>query len=114
MSFTDEQLVSHILEHCRRILGITGDRTYEAFCENVRDQDAVIRNIEVSGEAAGNISEEFAERHPEIPLLMLRGMRNFLAHQYFRTDIDVVWQTCRGDIPCLYEQFFSVKESGRL
>ena len=114
MSCTDEQLVSHILEHCRRIIKITKDSTYEAFCENVTNQDAVIRNIEVIGEAAGNLSEEFAAAHPEIALSMLRGMRNFLAHQYFRADIDVIWQTCREDIPGLYEQFLRVKEKDQL
>ncbi|MDO5847883.1 MAG: DUF86 domain-containing protein [Methanocorpusculum sp.] len=108
MSCTDEQLAAHIVEHCRRILNITKDTTYEAFCGNVTNQDAVIRNIEVIGEAAGNLSEEFAAAHPEIPILILRGMRNFLAHQYFRADIDVIWQTCREDIPGLYEQFLRV------
>ena len=65
-------------------------------------QDAVIRNIEIIGEAARNIERhdpEFAQKHAEIPWEDIYLMRNRVSHGYFSVDLAVVWKTVQRDIP---------------
>lgn len=64
-------------------------------------QDAVVRALEVVGEAAGHISKEFQDAHPEIPWHKMVGMRNRLIHEYFRVNYAAVWDTVRNDLPDL-------------
>ena len=91
-------------ERIRRYLAET-DRT--SFFSNEEKQDAVIRNIEIIGEAAQNIRRrhpEFAARHPEIPWGGVYGMRNAIAHGYFTVDLEVVWKTVCEELPTLAGQ----------
>ena len=70
-------------------------------------QDAVIRNLEIIGEASRNIERhypEFATAHPELPLAFAYEMRNVLAHGYFKVDLDIVWKTIENDLPPLRAQ----------
>lgn len=70
-------------------------------------QDAVIRNIEIIGEASNNIQKhftEFAELHPELPLAFAYEMRNAVAHGYFKVDFEIVWKTIQNDLPELSQQ----------
>ncbi len=70
-------------------------------------QDAVLRNLEIVGEACRNIQRdcpEFAEAHPELPLSAAYQMRNAIAHGYFQVDISVVWATTQVDLPVLRSQ----------
>jgi uncharacterized protein with HEPN domain len=75
-----------------------------AFRESQRDQDAVIRNIEIIGEAARQIqlhASEFVTAHPELPWIEMRGMRNKMIHGYFDVDVNVVWETVKDNLPRL-------------
>jgi uncharacterized protein with HEPN domain len=70
-------------------------------------QDAVIRNLEILGEASNNILKhypEFAAQHPELPLAFACQMRNAVAHGYFKVDYDIVWQTIHAELPALFLQ----------
>jgi uncharacterized protein with HEPN domain len=72
-----------------------------------RTQDAVVRNIEIIGEAANRIltmAPAFVALHPELPWIEMRGMRNKMIHEYFDVDWDVVWATVRNDLPLLKQQ----------
>ena len=62
-------------------------------------QDAVIRELEVLGEAAGRLSAGFVEGHPEVPWREITGMRHKLIHDYFVVDLRIVWQTATADVP---------------
>ncbi len=67
-------------------------------------QDAMIRNLEIIGEAANRIMNAdpgFAAAHPDLPWIGMRGMRNKVIHEYFDVDWDVVWRTIRDDLPPL-------------
>jgi len=60
--------------------------------------DAVVREIEIIGEAANNISKDFQEQHLEIPWRKIVGMRNRLTHEYFGVNKKIVWDTCQIDL----------------
>ncbi len=67
-------------------------------------QDAIIRNIEVVGEAANNILKhhpDFAEAHSDLPWGKVYGTRNALAHGYYQVDLDIVWNTVTNILPSL-------------
>ena len=72
-------------------------------------QDALIRPLEVIGEAAGNLSPDFVSVHPAIPVSNMKGMRNLLMHQYFRVDLRLVWQSCLQDISSISRSLLSPK-----
>lgn len=76
-----------------------------AFLQSELVQDAVIRNLEVIGEASGNIERDhsdYAVAHPELPLSIAHEMRNALAHGYFNVDLEIVWKTIHNDLPILH------------
>ena len=64
-------------------------------------QHGLVRCIEVVGEAASRVSDEFRSAHPELPWSKIIGMRNRLVHAYFEIDLDVVWSTTRNELPIL-------------
>ena len=96
--------VGHILVAIDRIFDYCRTLDQADFNANTLIQDAVIRNLEIIGEACRNISRyapEFEREHPELPLAAAYEMRNALAHGYFKVDLEVVWNTIRDDLPRL-------------
>lgn len=76
-------------------------------------QDAVIRNLEVIGEASHKIEtrySDFAADHPALPLTVAYQMRNAVAHGYFKVDPEIVWKTIQGELPELYRLVRSLVE----
>ncbi|MCP1674335.1 uncharacterized protein with HEPN domain [Natronocella acetinitrilica] len=99
--------LAHILEAIDRIDRYTDDMDEEAFLDSQLVQDAVIRNIEIIGEASNNIQKrypQFAARHPRLPLSSAYQMRNIVAHGYFKVDFAIVWRTIQHELPDLYRQ----------
>ena len=104
--------LDHILEAIRRITRYTKGMDEAAFREDERTQDAVIRNIEIIGEATSNIcqaDERFVEQHPKVPWKVMRAMRNRVAHGYFEIDWEIVWKTITKDLPSLEQQLTELK-----
>jgi len=66
--------------------------------------DAVTRQFEIIGEAAGNVSADFQEAHSHVPWSKAIGMRNRLIHEYFGVNKKIVWQTCKKDLKELKKQ----------
>ena len=99
--------LSHILRAIERIERYTADMDEVGFLGSELVQDAVIRNIEIIGEASNNIQRvapEFAAQHDDIPWLVMYTMRNRVAHGYDKVDLEIVWKTIHGDLPGLYQQ----------
>lgn len=105
--------LGHILEAIERIHDYVQDVDEVGFLASKIIQDAVIRNLEVIGEASRNIERghpEFAASHPELPLALANDMRNALAHGYFKVDLEIVWKTIHIDLPVLYQLVQSLQE----
>jgi uncharacterized protein with HEPN domain len=109
------QRVVDYLQHMQaaiwRVQRYTVHKTRDDFMNDEQLQDAVIRNIEIIGEAARNISvhgPEFVAAHPEVPWTALYAMRNRVAHGYWSVDTAIVWQVIRRDLPILDGQLTSL------
>lgn len=99
--------LEHILTAIARIDRYTADMDEVAFLDNELVQDAVIRNIEILGEASNNIQRvapEFAAEHDDIPWLVMYTMRNRVSHGYDKVDLEIVWKTIERDLPSLQEK----------
>lgn len=97
--------LGHILQSIERIGRYTTDLDQAGFLGSELVQDAVIRNIEIIGEASNNIQRvdpEFAAAHSEIPWQVMYTMRNRVSHGYDKVDLEIVWKTIQGDLPVLY------------
>lgn len=87
-----------ILEACAKIRRFVDGMTYDAFAGDELRQDAVIRNLEIIGEAAGKLPGDVTAKAPQIPWRLIRDMRNVLAHAYFGVSLEVVWDTATNQI----------------
>jgi uncharacterized protein with HEPN domain len=99
--------LQHIVEAVERVRTYTDQITRDSFLSSPMIQDAVIRNLEVIGEACRNVLRhhgEFVALHPEIPWHKPYGMRNSLSHGYFNIDLIQVWDTAITDLPPLAAQ----------
>lgn len=99
--------LGHIIQAIQRINHYTEDIDEVGFLNNELVQDAVIRNIEIVGEASNSIDkyyQDFAKSNPELPLVFAYEMRNVVAHGYFKVDLEIVWKTIKNDLPSLEQQ----------
>ena len=96
--------LDHIIEAIDRIQRYTNGMSADSFFENELVQDAILRNLQVIGEASRNISRrypDFANAHPGLALRQAYAMRNHLTHDYAGIDMQVVWDTILSDLPGL-------------
>ena len=69
---------------------------------------ALVKDIEIIGEAAGRVSEDCRARHPQLPWPEMIGMRNRLTHAYFNIDLDILWEVVTNDLPLLISQLENI------
>jgi len=91
-------LFEDILESIRKIEDYSGEITFEEFSANPLIIDAVVRNIEIIGEASKNIPGEIQKKFVDIPWQKLKGIRNRIVHEYFQIDISIIWFIIRNDL----------------
>jgi uncharacterized protein with HEPN domain len=90
-----------MLENANRAMQFTEGMNFEAFSKDEKTIYAVIRAVEIVGEATRNIPEEIRTKYPEIPWRDASDMRNKLVHRYFGINLEVIWQTLSEDLPML-------------
>ena len=97
----DSVFLNHILDAINQIEEYTTGVIYEEFLEKRLIQDAVVRQLEIIGEATKNLSSNTTEKNPHVPWKEIAGMRDKLIHVYFGVDLEEVWNTITKDIPYL-------------
>ena len=108
----DNALLYDILESAQLAVSYLRESSMVDFLENVQLQDAVVRRIEIIGEAAGRVTEETKVSFPNLPWQDMTDMRNFLIHQYGDVDPQVVWDTVKLDLPPLITELERVGDQG--
>jgi uncharacterized protein with HEPN domain len=99
-----------ILEAARLIASYIQDTTETDFCSNTEKQDAVVRRIEIIGEATAHLTEATRQAISELPFRKMRGMRNIVAHDYANVDLKIVWEVATVHVPeicAVLEKFFA-------
>ena len=97
----DNEYLLDILEAARLALAYVQGKTQEEFLQDVQCQDAVIRRIEIIGEAARRLSDDARAALPGVAWDAMTGMRNVLIHEYDDVDLTIVWDTVQADLPPL-------------
>ena len=103
---SDKLYLKHINEAIESIEEYLHGVSYDKFKSNKMMIDAVVRELEIIGEASNNLSDNFREKHSDVFWRQMKDMRNFLIHEYFGVNTKIVWDTCKNDLPVL-KQFIS-------
>jgi len=96
--------ITDIVESAKKIFKYVNGLTFEEFKKDSRTFDAVIRNLEVMGEAAYNMPDVLKNQYPGIPWADISDMRNKLIHEYFGVDPSIIWKTIQEDLPVLVKR----------
>ncbi|MCP4139497.1 MAG: DUF86 domain-containing protein [Chloroflexi bacterium] len=108
MQERDATFVLDILESAKIALSYVEGMSWDDFYESQRDQDAVLRRIEIIGEAARRVSVETQAEYPNIPWREMTSMRNLVIHEYDIVDLGQVWDTVKENLPPLIEKLSKI------
>lgn len=100
----DSEYLEDVYEAMTRIVAYTTAMDYGQFLQDSRTQDAVIRNLQVIGEAVKRLSRQLKEQYASLPWREMAGMRDRIVHDYFGINYDIVWAVVTQDIPLLLPQ----------
>jgi len=100
----DKGRLAHILDAIEKVLEFTKNVTFEEYRTNTMLRYAVVKCVEIVGEASYMLTKEFQKQHPEIEWRDIISMRHILVHGYYQTDDSVVWDTVKNYLPQLQEQ----------
>ena len=106
----DVELLSDIREAITRIRAYIKGMGYGEFLNDTKTQDAVVRNLEIIGEATKNLSDELREDYPEIPWKQQARLRDRLIHHYSGVNYDIVWDIATEELPKVLQQIEAVLE----
>jgi len=103
MSRDEIMYLQDIAQSCEKILRFTAGLTQSELIQDEKVYDAVVRNLEIVGEAAKHISEDLRKQLPDIEWRKIAGMRDMLAHTYFGIDDDILWDVVQNKVIQLAE-----------
>ena len=101
MSPDYRQRLEDIGESCAKILRFTSGMSYDEFVEDEKTYDAVVRNLEIIGEAAKNVPDDVRLKYPGIEWRKIAGLRDIIAHEYFGIDNDILWDIIQSKVEAL-------------
>ena len=107
----DKAYLRHIMDAISDIKRFTKGLTKEEFLENREKQYAVLRALEIIGEATKNVSKELKSEHPDVQWSDIARMRDRLIHQYFGVNLELVWATVKKSVPELEKQISEMLEN---
>ena len=100
----------HIIAEAEEACAFAENMSFNEFMGDRKTAKAIIRSVEVIGEASSKITDELREKYPDIPWKQIIGMRNRLIHVYFDIDFRTVWQTVNENLPPLIEKLKGIME----
>ena len=100
----DRERLQHILAAIERVNRYVKGKSFDDLQKDDMMYYAVVKNIEMMGEASNMLTAEFQATHPQTPWKMVKGMRNYIVHEYFQIDNQVVWDVVTKELPTLHQQ----------
>ena|SRR3989338_3011188 len=107
----DTAFIMHILDSIAAIERFSKNLTREKLESNRLKQSAIVREIEIIGEAVKNLSEKLRRAYPEVEWRNIVGTRDKMIHHYFGIDLDIIWGIVQKDLPILKKRIKSIQES---
>jgi uncharacterized protein with HEPN domain len=101
----DPAWILDMLQAARKVLEYSRGLTESEFMGSSRDQDAIVRQLTILGEAAKRVSPDFRSEHPEIPWRKIAGFRDVVVHDYFHVNLKEVWRIVKEELPSLAATF---------
>ena len=101
MKKDDSIYLRHIIDAFVQIEDYMDGVSHDEFFSDKLLQDGVIRQLEIMGEAARNVSEDLRSENPQIPWRQMIGLRNRMIHAYFNVNLQIIWEIIQGDLPNL-------------
>ena len=101
---TPSIVVGDILRCIEHIETYTTNLSFE-FANNFMVIEACLYNIQIIGEAVNQLTDDVKNTNPQIPWILIKGMRNRLIHEYFGTDLPLVWNTIKNDLPGFIQEY---------
>ena len=111
MSFESRDYLPHILVEADYLVERSAGMSFEVFAADQTLRRAFVRSLEIIGEAAKHVSEDFRTQHPTVEWRAMAGMRDRLIHDYFGVDFELVWDVVHRRIPELRTQIATILES---
>ena len=100
----DDSYLIDMLQAARKAAAFAADLTYPQFQASDLHQNAILKVLEIIGEAASRITTQTHRAYPQIPWRQIIGLRNRVVHGYFEVDLNLIWQIVHQDIPILLDQ----------
>ena len=104
MKIDNKTRLEHMLESAQDAVSFLGNMSEDDLATNKMVLNAIVRSVEIIGEAASQISQQYRDDHHNIPWIQIIGMRNRLIHAYFDIDYEIVYNTVQKDLPSLIDQ----------
>lgn len=104
-------LLEDMILSCEKIKKYISGLDYDLFLSDDKTVDAVVRNLEIIGEAANRIPQDFKSKYHHVEWKRMRGLRNRIVHDYFGIDYEIVWDIIQNDLENLVEQIQDVKDN---